>query len=340
MDQPSGYSQPLRLGWIPYWNLWPFKSELDRRGFQQEQMTLKAGVPTQVNQWLETGEVNLAPCSSICLVSKPNLEMALPLGVVSDGPVLSVYLGLQKEHAPLLDKLRERREKLRDLCQRARQIYGCDARAIARALVQEAQKLEPFPLSLVPGLKLSSESATSAILAKVFYTLWFGPEAYQLMVGRDVSQLVYTVRPMELLIGDAALQRRRHFYKVLDLGALWKDLTGLPFVYAVWQSRGACLNGWRRKLLDVGQVAESRMQIEPAAYLPDRLPCDESGVPLPLADYWRCIYYQLGPRELKGLLIFLCLARRLQLVPVLDEAMVKIMRWQDLSSKVSLPPSS
>jgi chorismate dehydratase len=42
-----------------------------------------------------------------------------------------------------------------------------------------------------------------------------------------------------LVIGDAALllaSRNRYPYHV-DLGAAWKDWTGLPFVFAVWAAR-------------------------------------------------------------------------------------------------------
>ena len=44
---------------------------------------------------------------------------------------------------------------------------------------------------------------------------------------------------------------------------------------------------------------------------------------LPLAEYWRCIYYKLGVNELRGLLQFLCLARSLQVVPVEDTVITK-----------------
>ena len=42
-----------------------------------------------------------------------------------------------------------------------------------------------------------------------------------------------------LLIGDAALDflRAPHDHDILDLGAAWLELTGLPFVYAVWALR-------------------------------------------------------------------------------------------------------
>ena len=42
-----------------------------------------------------------------------------------------------------------------------------------------------------------------------------------------------------LVIGDAALKEKWgiHFDHLLDLGDMWKELTGLPFVFAVWAVR-------------------------------------------------------------------------------------------------------
>ena len=42
-----------------------------------------------------------------------------------------------------------------------------------------------------------------------------------------------------LLIGDRAIefQRALHTHEILDLGGAWLELTGLPFVYAVWALR-------------------------------------------------------------------------------------------------------
>ena len=103
--EESSKAKTLKLGWIPYWNLWPFKCELNR--LNHGPLEVRSGVPSRVNSWLETGQVQLAPCSSICLITKPELEMALPLGVASDGPVLSVYLGFYREHQELLEALKE-----------------------------------------------------------------------------------------------------------------------------------------------------------------------------------------------------------------------------------------
>ena len=331
----SSVGAKLKLGWIPYWNLWPFMCELNRLNYGT--VEISKGDPSKINSLLERGDITLAPCSSICLVSKPNLEMALPLGVASDGPVLSVYLGFYKEHAPLLELLKERRQTLKVICRDAIKKFGYDTRSISKYLYKESQKLKPIPLEYVPGLDVTPHSASSTVLTKILYQLWFGIDAYKLMVGRDVSQKVYTRRPVKLLIGDEALQKSKQFYSVLDLGLIWKELTGLPFVFAVWQSKGACLNGWRRKILEVGKVAQNRMRVEPSVYIKNKQPVDDTGAFIPLPEYWNSIYYCLGPRELRGLLLFLCLARTFKLVPIYDEVMGKILRWEALSQLPSLP---
>ena len=47
-----------------------------------------------------------------------------------------------------------------------------------------------------------------------------------------------------LLIGDKVVTREpRGMGFQLDLGAAWKELTGLPFVFAVWMVRG--VGAWR-----------------------------------------------------------------------------------------------
>ncbi len=39
-----------------------------------------------------------------------------------------------------------------------------------------------------------------------------------------------------LVIGDRALQQRHHSRYIYDLGTGWKEMTGLPFVFAAWVS--------------------------------------------------------------------------------------------------------
>jgi predicted solute-binding protein len=316
----------LAIGWMPYWNVAPLKSELTR--FFGDQIAFKVGFPAQVNRWLQEGLVDVAPCSSICLVSNPDYEMAFPLGVVSNGAVHSVYLGLQREHMPFIKMLQPYRQRLAAMFRKARQLYNDDARCIAQYLQKSLSSNNEIPLKNIPPLLLTSASATSATFAKLLYCLWFGEKAAALIRRRDGSGMVNAQRPIELLIGDEALQRRSSFHSVIDLGCLWKEMTDLPFVYAVWQTRNNNLEEWRQKILQAGEVAENRMQVEPGYYMPTTAPRDEQGKEIPLANYWKSISYQLGPDDYKGLLLFLCLARTFQVVPKIDVVAAKIIRWQ------------
>ncbi len=96
-----------------------------------------------------------------------------------------------------------------------------------------------------------------------------------------------------LYIGDLALEVPRGGAPVIDLGAEWTAWTGLPFVFALWQTplggeRDAELRDLHRRLL------ESR------AWAFDRLPelaarrAREFGwTPAELEDYWRSLDYGL-----------------------------------------------
>jgi predicted solute-binding protein len=257
--------------------------------------------------------------------------MAVPLGVVSHGAVHSVYLGLQREHLPFLKTLLPYRQRLNALFRKARILYNDDARSIAQFMQKSLSPTCDIPLKQIPPLLLSSASASSATFAKLLYCLWFGEKAAALIRRRDASGIVSQGRPIELLIGDEALMRRSSFHTVIDLGCLWKEMTDLPFVYAVWQTRNNNLSDWRQRVLQAGEVAENRMQVEPAYYVPSNLPRDDQGKEISLPNYWKSISYQLGPDDFKGLLLFLCLARTFQVVPKIDVVAEKIIRWQQFS---------
>jgi predicted solute-binding protein len=322
----------MQVGMIPYWNLLPLRHELLRQ--KQVGFEVKTGSPTAINKMLLEGHIQLAPCSSICL-SLTGFEMAVPLGVVSDGAVQSVYLGLQEEHAPLVEILYRKVHAFSEIFSHAKSLFGYDARQTATFIWENLKDLENSPVSICPSLKISKASATSAVLTKIIYKMWFGSQAYDEMSNRKFTRTYNDQRPIELVIGDEALVRQSSFYKTIDLGMLWKKMTGLPFVFAVWQSRGAFINGWRRKIFELGEKAENRMRVEPSVYIPSLPPTDETGQVISLPDYWKSIYYKIGPQEFRGLLVFLCLARKLQETPLDNSIMVKILRWQELSQSTS-----
>jgi len=338
--------RPISLGWIPYWNLVPLKSEL-QRGLGSG-VEFHNGHPTVVNRWLADGVVGFAPSSSICLVRNPSQDIALPLGVAADGPVHSVYIGLGHRFGEFQELVRERSQMLGDLCRRALVAHAGDLRKVAQMVWDESQLLPPVSPAAVPPLALSTASATSVGLVRLLYRLWFGESTADRALGARAgvatrpaglpADVLEDLHPAELVIGDEALLRRGAFAHTIDLGQVWRDMTGLPFVFAVWQSNGtaAVSSGVRKAILDAAELASARMRIEPAVYIPDVPVLGEAGSVLDLPAYWRAIQYRLTTRHLAGLCLFLSLVRLHCPNGHDDEILVKIARWQELGARHSI----
>ena len=91
------------------------------------------------------------------------------------------------------------------------------------------------PLEQVTTLACDPDSRTSVALARVIFAERFGtsPEFIPLRQARGGRG------EARLLIGDKVVcEEPVGFEHQLDLGQAWKDLTGLPFVFAVWAARG------------------------------------------------------------------------------------------------------
>lgn len=121
-----------------------------------------------------------------------------------------------------------------------------------------------------------------------------------------------------LLIGDAALDflRAPHPHEIMDLGAAWLELTGLPFVYAVWALRrgveNAALRRQLREARDFGlDTLDSIIRTRPEYDYEFR------------KDYlgWH-IHYHLGQDEKRGLARFIELLRKHNLGAVFEPRFV------------------
>ena len=122
-----------------------------------------------------------------------------------------------------------------------------------------------------------------------------------------------------LLIGDPAINfiRARHEHQIWDLGAAWSELTGLPFVYAVWAlRRGVDTTHIRRALRDARAFGLETL---------DHIIRGRSEFDLEFRkDYlgWH-IHYYLGADEKRGLMKFIELLRKHGLGPVYDPQFVQ-----------------
>jgi predicted solute-binding protein len=114
--------------------------------------------------------------------------------------------------------------------------YGIACRGAVRSILLVSRK----PLKQIQTLATDSGSRTSVELARVILRELYGveptlqphkPELADMLAACDAA----------LLIGDAALRIDPYTlsYQVLDLGAEWYALTGLPMVFALWSGRSA-----------------------------------------------------------------------------------------------------
>jgi predicted solute-binding protein len=325
--------QPLAMGWIPYWNLLPLKFELMRT--YGTKLSLREGHPTVVNKLLADNQVQVAPCSSICLIKYATHEMAMPLGISSNGPVQSVYLGLTANSNFQLEEIKERVKLVREIITQAQFRCRDKVRPMAKYIWDMTENVSASPLRAIPRLKLTNHSESSATLAKIFYRLLFGKAAYEANIFKtNAAATDDGAGSLELVIGDEALVRREEFSKVIDLGQLWNHLTGLPFVFAVWQKGSRAISpSWTRRILEAAEAAQAKMHVEPSAYFPNIHPMNHSGREIDLAGYWKGLHYRLGNSDMSGLLLFLSLAKQVLRAEIDDAMFIKMERWQETTAR-------
>ncbi len=83
------------------------------------------------------------------------------------------------------------------------------------------------PVSEIKTVKLDAHSRTSNNLAKVLLKFhWKKEVSYTTDLNAKTDAIV--------LIGDRTFGKKDDFAFAYDMGAEWKNLTGLPFMYAAW----------------------------------------------------------------------------------------------------------
>lgn len=190
----------VRIGCVSYLNTVPMIEGLE---LLPEAELVKA-VPAKLVSMLERDEVDVAIVSLID-AARASVPMAiLPVGMIgSDGPTLTVRLFSQ------------------------------------------------VPIERITRVHADTDSHTSVALCRLLLSEQFGVDAK--MVDYDAREQMPTSpgEPKDaetpspwpeamLLIGDKVVTTSppavRYPFQ-LDLGEAWKELTGLPFVYAVWMCR-------------------------------------------------------------------------------------------------------
>ncbi len=91
-----------------------------------------------------------------------------------------------------------------------------------------------LPMEEIDTVLLDYQSRTSVMLCKILFEKHWKKKV-QFIDAKDESY-IDNIRGnvAGLVIGDRALKIRDKFKFKFDLGLAWKEMTGLPFVFAVW----------------------------------------------------------------------------------------------------------
>lgn len=90
-----------------------------------------------------------------------------------------------------------------------------------------------LPIEEVEAIYLDYQSRTSVRLAELLLKEYWKKEITVLLAPEDYIDKIEG-KTAGVIIGDRALQNLNRFPYVYDLAAVWKDFTGLPFVFAAW----------------------------------------------------------------------------------------------------------
>jgi chorismate dehydratase len=183
----------------------------------------------------------------------------------------------------------------------------------ARGPVRSVKLFGRVPWDQVERLALDAGSRTSQVLARIWLDERHGVRPHQ------IEELPLGVSPLEstadavLVIGDRAMRMPHEpFHDVVDLAEAWHDLTGLPFVFALWVARGG---------VDLDELPAALEQCRTMGLAHADELARTHGLRLGLDhatcyDYLtRVLSYDLGEAELAGLRQFAARAARLGLAP-------------------------
>jgi len=171
--------------------------------------------------------------------------------------------------------------------------------------VRSVLLVSKVPVAEIRRLALDENSRTSARLVRILLKERYGLEP-EVRPARPVVEEMLEDADAALVIGDPALHIDRERYVVLDLAGEWLELTGLPFVFAVWAARRSVAGPEIESTLS-RSLEEGLRELDSIA----REAARESGLPeAVLRDYFtRCLRFELGDQERRGLERFLARCR-------------------------------
>jgi predicted solute-binding protein len=177
----------------------------------------------------------------------------------------------------------------------------------SRGAVRSILLISSRPFSEIQTLAADVSSRTSVSLARIILARRYGSEPIMVPHAPALAGML-SAADSALIIGDPALHLdpKTAGRYVLDLGAEWTAMTGLPMVFAIWAGRKKAITP------EVEQVFRASYQYG-REHLEEIIwkEAASRGLPLELAREYltQHIVCELGPAEYRGLDLFLEYAR-------------------------------
>ena len=134
-----------------------------------------------------------------------------------------------------------------------------DVAICSRREVMSVRLFSKEPFDEIRTLALDASSMTSNALARIVLARRYGVEPDCRAMPPDLDSML-TTRDAALLIGDNGMRAEPGALRVLDLGAEWHALTGLPFVWALWVGEPALEGDLGEQLRQARRHGEARIE--------------------------------------------------------------------------------
>jgi chorismate dehydratase len=268
----------LRIGRINYANVFPIYYTLERE-FDCSGYEFIEGVPSYLNRMLRAGSIDLSPSSSVEYLRNRTIYNILDgVSISSKGPVGSVFLFSKKPiealDGSLISLTSQSETSVALLAIIIRRFYGIDCR---------------FERSSTPGAR--------------------DADAF-LMIGDDALKYKAKLNDNNSILRDpSGLPDFRASVLAYDLGEIWYQRTGVPFVFALWivrkelfdpaDPRHPVFNKYVRDLNSAKEIALKNLP-EIARHSPLKAFMSEKAI----IEYWKNLDYDLSEEHKKGLQLF------------------------------------
>jgi len=192
----------------------------------------------------------------------------------------------------------------------------------SRGPVQSVLLFSPCAIEDLEGrqVALTGESATSVNLLKILLKEFVGLRDVDFLVPENSVEECIDQRQPALLIGDRALKMSKRCpqgCRIYDLGELWYQYTGKPFVFALWIVRREAAESKRRELV----LLEEKLKTSLEKSLQDKKPLAMSVsdklnlTTSEITEYWGIMDYRLEQEQIEGLELYFDLCHSHGLLP-------------------------